>query len=245
MWAILGILGRERVTSTTGGDYLTAASDTSKLLNIQYRLERNAGDIDLVIDHCRTLVSASTLGNTRIFIDGALALSMGWLMATSPNAYALGPNCVPEVYNNQYCLTDDKAKSFYSYSPPGYKDVNWTLLVGRFLLSKKVTWRFTNLNQAYQKVVGRPSRTLHVYTDAAASSMVGQGIFDLIREVEYTNEGVGTRYFEPRHLQYHPIRVNRMETIEVEVSETNGQLVKFNPGSTPTILTLEFRPVPT
>lgn len=242
MWAILSEAGRLKVKATKDGNYVTAHSDTSKLTNSEYRFEKHAGDVDLVIDHSRTLVSQKAFGSQRIFIDGTLAQQMGWVVKNG-STYTLGPNCVPEIYNNQYCLTRDESGTFNSFDPPAIAGVNWIYIQDRLALSKNVSWRLTNLNQAYQKVVGRRSRTLHVYTDAAASSMVGQGIFDLLREVEYTNEGGGTRYFEPRHVQYYPIRVNRMETIEVEVSETSGQLVKFTPGTTPTILTLEFRPV--
>ena len=89
-------------------------------------------------------------------------------------------------------------------------------------------------------MVGTPSRTLQIYSDVAASSMVGGQITDLLREVNYVRKGRGTVYVEPEHLQFHAIRRNVIETIEVQISETNGQLVQFT-SRQPSAITLVFK----
>jgi len=108
-------------------------------------------------------------------------------------------------------------------------------------LSFSVNWRFTNLNVAFRAVVGDPTRTLHVYSDVAGSSVVGNRVTDLLREIQYKRQGRGTMYFEPLHVQYLPLRSEVVEIIHIQVAETigTGDLVKFGDGHT--IVTLHFK----
>ena len=101
------------------------------------------------------------------------------------------------------------------------------------------SWRFTNLNVAFRLVVGEPTRSLHVYSDVAGSTMVGNRVTDLLREIKYKREGRGTIYFEPLHIQYLSPRNEVTEIIQTQVAETNGDLVKF--GEDNTIVTLHFK----
>ena len=105
--------------------------------------------------------------------------------------------------------------------------------------SVSCSWRFTNLNVAFRSVMGEPTRSLHVYSDVAGSSMVGNRVTDLLREVKYRREGRGTMYFEPLHIQYLSLRNEVIEIIQTQVAETNGDLVKFGEGNT--IATLHFK----
>ena len=100
-------------------------------------------------------------------------------------------------------------------------------------------WRFTNLNVAFRSVVGEPTRSLHVYSDVAGSSIVGNRVTDLLREVKYKGEGRGTIYFEPLHIQYMSLRNEVVEIIQTQVAETNGDLGKFGEGNTN--VTLHFK----
>ena len=106
-------------------------------------------------------------------------------------------------------------------------------------LSFSVNWRFVNLNVAFRSVVKEPSRSLHVYSDVAGSSIVGNRVTDLLREVMYKREGQGTIYFEPLHIQYIPLRNEVIEIIQTQVAETSGELVKFVEGNT--TVTLQFK----
>ena len=88
-----------------------------------------------------------------------------------------------------------------------------------------------DLDKAFRGVVGNPNRTFHVYSDVCASTMVGNKVKDLLREIRYKREGGGLVYFEPLHIQYILIRNDIVETIETEVAESEtGHLVNFGKG---------------
>ena len=139
--------------------------------------------------------------------------------------------------------------------PPGndWNDVNddqsnpvfWTvrsILPDYLQLSMSCHWRFTNLNTAFRAVVGEPTRSLHVYSDIAGSTVVGNRVTDLLREIQYKRQGRGTLYFEPLHIQYMALRNEVVEIVHVQVAETigrGGDLVKFGDGHT--IVTLHFK----
>ena len=82
-----------------------------------------------------------------------------------------------------------------------------------------------------------PTRPLHVYCDVGTSSMVGGRITDLLREIKYHPQN--TTHFEPRHIQYVPVRNEVVEIVETQMAEINGDLVKFGEGHT--LLTLHFK----
>ena len=95
---------------------------------------------------------------------------------------------------------------------------------------------------AFRSVVKEPTRSLHVYSDVGSSSMVGNRMTDLLREIKYHREGRGTVYFEPLHIQYLPVRNQVLEIVELQIAETVGSgedLVKFGPGHS--IVTLHFK----
>ena len=67
--------------------------------------------------------------------------------------------------------------------------------------------------------------------------MVGGRITDLLREIKY--HLLNTTHFEPRHIQYVPVRNEVVEIVETQMAETNGELVQFGEGHT--LLTLHFK----
>jgi len=71
------------------------------------------------------------------------------------------------------------------------------------------------------------------------SSVVGNQVTDLLREVNLIRRGAGVQYFEPYHIQYIPVRKDLIDIIEVQVAETTGELVTFGDGNT--IVTLHFK----
>ena len=87
--------------------------------------------------------------------------------------------------------------------------------------------------------MGEPTRSLHVYSDVAGSSIVGNRVTHLLREIKCKREGRGTIYFEPLRIQYMSLRNEVVEIIQTQVAETNGDLVKFGEGNT--IVTLHFK----
>ena len=47
-----------------------------------------------------------------------------------------------------------------------------------------VEWQFNNLNATFEKLVGTSKRTVMVYADVVESSVVGNGKFPILREVQ-------------------------------------------------------------
>ena len=88
-------------------------------------------------------------------------------------------------------------------------------------------------------MAGGVSRSLFVYTDAGGSSVVGNRLRNLLREVKFSSEGRGSQYFEPVQIRYIPVRKQVLDIIEVNVAETTGELARLGTGNT--VLTSHFR----
>ena len=212
---------------------------------------RHGSEVDLKINNT-DMVRAGKLKTTKVAIDVALALKMGWLLQKENQDYTLGPNLHWEYIERELDKPwlRDIEKGIPNFQRrrdwidlPDERGVNafWRVTQNKVLhLSMSVHWRFIHLNQAFRAVIGSPMRTLHVYSDIGGSSIVGGQVTDLLREVQYKQQGRGTVYFEPLHVQYLPVRNTFVDQIESQIAETNGQLVRFA-GPTPTILTLHFK----
>ena len=166
----------------------------------------------------------------------SMAKLMGWLVETGKDKYALGPNLRYELLY--------KTQQSGNY----YKDVKnteldrhdlWRVEGGLLQLSQVINWRFSNLNVAFREVVGDPLRTFLVYSDLVDSNIVGGQLHALVREVEYRRQGQGVAYFEPLHIQWLPCRREYMGHVEVEITESQGGLVKFGTGRT--LITFVFK----
>jgi len=238
MKATIAHLKQQRKEKAVQGGRFT--NDQGKHTYVKFRWE---GD-DLIIDN--TYVCHCDLDSPSIVIYTKLALKMGWLskirsQCPDSSGLILGPNLQQEFMGDQIPnmkknsdrndVNDDQSNPLF-----------WTVrsfLPDYLQLSMSCSWRFTNLNVAFRSVVGEPTRSLHVYSDVAGSSMVGNRVADLLREVKYKREGRGSMYFEPLHIQHMSLRNEVIEIIQTQVAETNGELVKFGEGNT--IVTLHFK----
>ena len=180
---------------------------------------------------------------------------MGWFRLRNPPpsdprfGLELGPNLVLELRGDKIPIPDDLKYKWNKDGTPSNQSVIETFwfiqrlndgsLSNYVQLSTNVNWRFINLNQSFKNVLGATERSLHVYSDAGSSSVVGNQITDLLREVAYKRQGRGSYYFEPTHPQYIGVRKDVIDIIETQVSETDGKLVDFGKGNT--ILTLHFK----
>ena len=160
----------------------------------------------------------------------SLALKMKWIEQVSTGVYRLGPNLLQEFQGISTIpiptdvLDANKKPTFWKVDGEYVK------------LSLSSPWRFVNLNDKFRLSSEFPSvRPLHVYCDVGTSSMVGGRITDLLREIKYHPQN--TTHFEPRHIQYVPVRNEVVEIVETQMAETNADLVKFGR----TILTLHFK----
>ena len=222
---------RRKETAVQEGRF---TNDQGKHTYVKFRWE---GD-DPIIDN--TNVCHCDLDTPAITIYTKLALKLGWLRKID-TGLILGPNLQQEFMGDQ--IPDMKKNSDWNdVNDEMSNPVFWTVrpfLPDYLQLSMSCSWRFTNLNVAFRLVVGEPTRSPHVYSGVAGSSMVGNRVTDLLREVKYKREGQGTMYFEPLHIQYMSLRNEVIEIIETQVAETNGELVKFGEGNP--FVTLHFK----
>ena len=225
---------RRKETAIQGGRF---TNDQRKHTYVKFKWERD----DLLIDN--TNVCHWGNATPSIVIYTKLALKMGWLRKID-SWLVLGTNLQQEFMGEQI-PNMTKNRNWNDVNEEHTKPVFWTVrsfLPDYLQLSMSCNWRFTNLNVAFRAVVGEPTRSLHVFLDVAGSSIVGNRMTDLLREIQYKREGRGTIYFEPLHIQYMALRNKVIEIIQIQVAETigtGGDLVKFGEGNT--IVTLHFK----
>ena len=167
----------------------------------------------------------------RVLCGKTLALKMGWFEEVSTGKFRLGPNLLQEFHSDTIPTSTDVPGAD---NKPTFWKVDGTYLV----LSVTCNWRFVNLNETFRPSTEfAPTRPLHVYCDVGTSSIVGNRITDLLRELKYHPQN--TTHFEPIHIQYLPVRNEVVEIVETQMAEINGDLVQFGEGHT--ILTLHFK----
>ena len=238
MKAILAHLEQQRNELAIQGGRFT--NDQGKHTYIKFKWEGE----DLLIDN--TNICHRGLKTPTLTIYTKLALKMGWLRQID-TVLILGPNLHQEFIGDQIPnMTKPAVDNDWQDVTDGQGNaVFWTVrsfFPDYLQLSMSCNWRFTNLNVAFRAVVGEPTRSLHVYSDVAGSTVVGNRVTDLLREIQYKRQARGTIYFEPLHIQYMTLRNEVVEMIHVQVAETigrGGDLVKFGDGHT--IVTLHFK----
>ena len=189
----------------------------------------------------------SSFKNPGIWIHKTLAYEMGWfeddLHESDPQfAVKLGPNLSIKTNGPEIPATTDIKSHFTSDGHAQnvtHSDKYWIIprwadgsLQNYIRLSMAVSWRFINLDYAFENVFGHSTRPLYVYSDVGGSSVLGDQITDFIREVNYKREGKGSYYFEPTHLQYKPLRKQLLDIIHIQIAEGTGHLVQFGNGVT-------------
>ena len=204
---------------------------------VRYEWDTSRGRTELIL--------RGSVGKGGFFfsVDKTLGLKMGWLAQPPGGNVEVGPNAVPEVPSQK----DEDGKTFWKAKKTFLtKNVLLTRSEGPantlYKFNEAFDWRLVNLEEAFRNGMGEPSRTLHVYSNVEGSTIVGDRKTDLLHEVTYTRAGRGTVYYEPLHKQYHRVRNRAIEVVEINVSETNGQLVRFpKDGQAQTFVTLHFR----
>ena len=218
---------------TFGAKYVT---EDVKRTYIKFQWEGS----DLLTDNEATQVHSKYPNAFKI--NRTLALKMGWLKETTSENYVLGPNLrqeffsdlVPDLKNMTHDLGDGHELGHGKDKP-----MFWMVDQGLLTLSVTCNWHFMNLDQAFETVARTRSRSLFVYSDVGGSSVVGNQVTDLLREVNFRRKGEGVQYFEPLHIQYIPLRKQVLDIIETQVAETTGDLARFGEGNT--IVTLHFK----
>jgi len=214
-----------------GAQYI---SNTGKRTYVKFKWEGE----DLVTDNNDILRPYKD--SPALYFNVALADKMGWVKKKDGGSYELGPNLQIEFFEDKIPDIGVVSDLFDDDVLPVFWIVSTNSKGQTYLkLSIYCNWRFLNLNKAFDVLVGSSSRSLFVYSDVGGSSVVGNQVTDLLREVNLIRRGAGVQYFEPYHIQYIPLRKDVVDIIEVQVDETTGELTKFGPGNT--IVTLHFK----
>ena len=192
---------------------------------------------DLVIDNSDVVKASSVLGDRPSFsFNEELAKRMGWIVWNEGRGiYQLGPNIQHEFTQDTIPALSIVTADVFNKGLPAF----WTVESGLMRLSVFCNWRFLNINQAFQNVIGSRTRSMFIYSDVGGSSVVGNQVTDLLRQVIFHLKGDGSQYFEPMHIQYIPVRKDVIYIIETQVDETTGELARFGEGNT--IVTLHFK----
>ena len=105
-------------------------------------------------------------------------------------------------------------------------------------LTRKAQWRFTHLNRIFDHATKRYKRTLYVYSNVGKSTIVGDQVVSLLREVDYDPRLAQTDHFhfEPNMIQYHDVLSSDMEILEVQITEIDNTLLEFGQGVTTLVL---------
>jgi hypothetical protein len=188
---------------------------------------------ELVLDNTDTFTGKDQLRTPPEVVFGRrLALDMGWVRKLKDNSYDVGPNLTKEIINDIAPSADDIWKNqktadgdpFYKFDDDGLK------------LSSFCNWRFMALDEAFEHTFGSPRRPLYLYSNAGESTITGNQVTDLLREIPYAPDAP---HFEPRHILYLPVRGNILDILETQLAESSGKLVNFLPGVTS--VTLHFK----
>lgn len=172
-----------------------------------------------------------TASHLEFRVDSRLAKVMKWVMFNkdgTPSQH-LDHHLIPHLRNYQRPETTELAgNALFQYHSNGEY----------FTLSKKAQWRFVQLNRIFDHVTKRHKRTLYIYSNVGASAIVGDQVVSLLREVEYNpRQGQHDHFhFEPNVIQYHDVLSSDMDMIEVQITETNNNLLQFGQGVTTLVL---------
>ena len=193
---------------------------------------------ECLIDNSSTCTTIKINNGTRypkLTVGLELAKKMRWIMRgrldNGQPGYVLGPHLRKEFPAGVVSTAVDVQQPNNNGERRFYKIDNDGLH-----LSSYFNWVFVNLDESYDRTFGSTRRPLHVYSSAGQSTVMGNQVTDLLREVPYA---LPERYFEPRHVQYLPLRTDVIDIIETQVAENTGELVNFESGVTS--VTLHFK----
>ena len=217
---------------------MKSAQKKSKRLYDKFRVtyEWDGEDLRMLAKDVSDISLTTGMVFVQWHVHVSMAKLMGWLVETGKEKYALGPNLRYELLHKT-----QQAGNYYKNVSNSELDRHdlWKIESDHSQLSQAINWRFVNLNVAFREVVGEPSRTFLVYSDLVDSNIVSGQQHAMVREVEYRRQGQGVAYFEPLHIQWLPCRREYMDTVEVEIAESHGGLVKFGTGHT--LITFVFK----
>ena len=176
-------------------------------------------------------------------IHTTLAKLFGFVTHKADNSYTLGPNVhfhLPQVtYTSSTQPTNSQDR--YPWAGDHYLGIHPDTFTGTELFkvsndlvyfARRCKWTFRNLDSSFSQLVGDPKKTVLVYSNLVQSTIVGSERHPLLRKVQLERTGSGRSMVEPSNHEWIPVRNNQLEVIEVQLSDSNGDLIVLPPGKT-------------
>ena len=197
---------------------------------------------ELLIDNTETFLNQqASQKRPKVLLGRKLVEAMHWIGRDEYGNYELTGFLIKEFVNDK--VPDVYYRDWNQTSGVGAWNPFWVYNSEGLQLSSYCNWRFVYLDESYQKTFGgtvsnvTPHRTpLYVYSNAGRSTVTGNQVTDLLREIPHDPTKM---YYEPKHILYLPVRVDVMDIIETQVAENDGALVNFASGVT--TVTLHFK----
>ena len=121
-------------------------------------------------------------------------------------------------------------------SPATFKlKMNWKLYAKLGYALRRVEDPVVRSGQRAAHVVDMNAgfNTLYVYCDLVENSrIVGSTLTTVLRVLPIDGEHGENRYYEPRHIEYLPLRYDRISEIRIELRTDTGELIHFESGKT-------------
>ena len=167
-------------------------------------------------------------------INAQLAYMMGFL--ETPTQRNLGPNIRMTFRDSEFVKLTDAIAFDYPFG--------LTNIANRQIKFKgNVNWNLYGMHSGwYEREFVPANQTLRIYSNANASSIVGNQVTDVLREVSLPGARHGEMYFEPQHRQYLPVRQQEFEVLQVIIDDLSGRSPKLGGGTTSVVL--HFRLLP-
>ena len=166
-----------------------------------------------------------------IKVDSRLAKLMMWTTydRNGDITQYLSHHLIPHFRNNKRSETSELTGNVLFKELPSENAVQ---------LSREAQWKFTHLDRIFDHVTKRHKRTLYVYSNVGKSTIVGDQVVSLLREVDYNPRQAQKDHFhfEPNMIQYHDVLSTDMEILEVQITEVNNTPLDFGQGVTTLVL---------
>ena len=134
-------------------------------------------------------------------INLILAQQMGWLVETARNVFAVGPNLLMELPDGMTGVKPNPATCLnakFTFTQPIH------VQEGLVYLSSVFSWRFVNLNEAFEKAIHQPYETsktvLNVFKPWMSNLKLWQMVSGAALDDYFVDLPVSPHYWKPRTL---------------------------------------------
>ena len=220
--------------ATTGFDFLSEvfrgmAQDFNKKLPTGYQFEDNHDrwriDVSAQDNYTTWLLRHYNIDSTNrksvpyLAIDLILAKQMGWVVETANNVFAVGPNLLMELPDGITGVKPDPATCLNA-------KFTFTQLIhvtdGLLYLCSKFSWRFVDLNEAFEKALSKayetPKTSLNVFKPWMANLKLWKTVLGLDLDDYFVDLPVSPHYWKPTTLS-----VTLLEGVKIVDGVSHGE----------------------